>query len=162
MDLKSYLRPVNSNDINTIFRWSNDSLVRSQSFSSDKIKYNDHVRWFNSILNSSSVIFCILNVKNEDVGQIRLKIDNNRAVISYSIACEHRKKGFGKLILMLAEEYIAYTTEDIEYMKAEVKKDNTASNKLFIKLGYTLKKVNNKCNIYEKIVNGKKGAILNE
>ena len=36
----------NESDMRLIFDWSNDDEVRKNSFSSEKIKFEDHQRWF--------------------------------------------------------------------------------------------------------------------
>ena len=40
------VRVVKENDVDLIFNWSNDPLVRSQSFLSDPINFKEHEKWF--------------------------------------------------------------------------------------------------------------------
>ena len=48
------LRPVQKSDIELIFKWSNDEEVRKNSFHTETIKWEEHVKWFNNIIDNSN------------------------------------------------------------------------------------------------------------
>ena len=45
------------NDCNLIYNLSKDPLVRSNSFNSEPIIYENHVKWFNKVINDSNIFF---------------------------------------------------------------------------------------------------------
>lgn len=130
------LREVNSNDMMLIFNWSNDPAVRLESFNSEPILLENHKKWFTKVMDDNNILFYILQEDGKDVGQIRLAVENNTAVISYMISAEFRGRGLGKKIIHLAEERIKQAKTDVIYLKAEVKIDNKASEKVFVDNGF--------------------------
>ena len=45
-----------SKDLNKTFEWSNDTLARNNSFNSNKIKFEEHKKWFlNKIYDSNNI-----------------------------------------------------------------------------------------------------------
>ena len=70
MEEKIYLRRVKETDMKLLFDWRNNELVRKNSFCMDPVEWNEHVKWFNTTLVKSSVLFFILICKEQEVGQI--------------------------------------------------------------------------------------------
>ena len=134
-----FLRKAEKDDMDLLFRWANDPVVRSNSFNTDLIPYENHVKWFNKIMEDPSVLQFILMDDDIPVGQIRLNIEDNEAEIGYSIGSEFRGKGYGHKILQLIAEEITSEHPQITTLIAKVKTDNIASNKLFKSEGYEMK-----------------------
>lgn len=44
-------------DSSLIYNLSNDPLVRINSFNSEPIIYENHVKWFNKVINDSNILF---------------------------------------------------------------------------------------------------------
>ena len=131
MGNKGYLRPVSKNDMKLLFDWRNDEDCRNNSFSSKPIEWEEHKNWFMAMLANPNQKAFILVVDGNSVGQIRLVKCGEKAEISYSIATHERGKGYGKLILSLAENEIA-----VAELIGQVKSNNLASQKSFEALGY--------------------------
>lgn len=134
-----FLRKAEKGDIELLFRWANDSVVRSNSFNTDSIPYENHVKWFNRMMEDSSVLQFIMMDDDMPVGQIRLNVDGDEAEIGYSIGTEFRGKGYGHTILQLIAEEIATNYPHIKTLVARVKPENIASKKLFESEGYEMK-----------------------
>ena len=135
------LRRVEENDIELIYNWSNDKEVRKNSFHTETIKWEDHVNWFENIIENKNVYFFILENDGKPIGQIRIAFEkNNERIISFSISKAFRGFGFGKEILRLAEEKLNKVNMKCKLI-GFVKKDNIASRKSFIINGYTEIKV---------------------
>ena len=128
------LRRCTYSDMDIIYKWINDDEVRTNSFNSDYIEYETHVKWFNEKINSdNSYMYIILN-NNKEIGTIRLEKHNSKAIISYLISNEYRGKGYGnKVIDLIKKEAII---NNIDILEAVVKKDNIASRKIFINNGF--------------------------
>lgn len=46
-----------SEDSSLVYNLSNAPLVRSNSFNSEPIIYENHVKWFNKVINDSNILF---------------------------------------------------------------------------------------------------------
>lgn len=143
MEEKIYLRRVKETDMKLLFDWRNNELVRKNSFCMDPVEWNKHVKWFNTTLVKSSVLFFILICKEQEVGQIRIDLElDNTAIINYSIAEKYRGFGYGKQILHLAETELYERFKNKYMLKALVKENNISSQVAFERLGYILQNTN--------------------
>ena len=133
-----YIREATIDDIDLLFNWANDPVVRANSFNQNTIPYETHVSWFNRMIKDETVIQYILMDEDVAVGQIRLNIDSDEAEIGYSIAPDFRGKGYGKSILRLMAEKVKKEHPEIRKLVAKVKPENTASRKLFEGAKYDL------------------------
>lgn len=134
-----YLREATMQDMDLIYEWANDPAVRMNSFNSDPILYDTHVKWYNHVMSDESVLQFILMDEDTPVGQIRLNIDGDEAEIGYSIASDYRGKGYGHKVLQLVAEEVKVKHPDIKCLVAKVKPENIASSKLFEHEGYEMK-----------------------
>lgn len=125
--MKIRFRKITKEDVDIIFSWANDPLTRSQSFSSEPIKYESHVEWFNKKISDKKCLFLIgIDDENEPVGSVRLDLmeeepdkaswnvikdkaddkgnvsgnnDVYRFLISYQISPQKRGMGYGNEII---------------------------------------------------------------
>jgi len=123
-------------DAELLLEWANDSTTRQNSFSSEQIDYNDHIEYLKRKLDSSDSAWYILCVNGEDVGQARIEMKDNEAIISYSIAPKHRNKGYGKKILVLLEKQIKSDYPFIDILIGKTKINNGISIRKFEQLNY--------------------------
>lgn len=131
-----YLREANKDDIGILYQWANEKAVRKNSFHSEPITFQNHVKWFDHMMSDSSILQYIMMEDEVPVGQIRLSINGDEAEIGYSIAPEYRGKGYGKILLDLLKEEVKKNRTDIKTFVAKVKPDNIASQKVFEKEGF--------------------------
>lgn len=140
--MKLYLRKATENDVDILFKWANDDVVRKNSFCTDKIKYEDHLAWFDKLLKDSNQIQFILE-QNEAgqinlIGQIRISLEENgtQAEIGYSVDSSYRGMGYGKQMLRMAATQLQRDYPKISRLIAKVKPNNVASYKAFIDTGF--------------------------
>jgi spore coat polysaccharide biosynthesis protein SpsF len=133
---EEYLRRVDYFDMELLYHWANDPVTRANSINFEPIIFDEHERWFKEKLNSCNVLFYIYHNGNQDIGQVRVDIKDNIAVINYSIAPSFRGKGYGYRMMILAEKEIQDNYHAIRWIQAEVKYKNTASQHIFRKLDY--------------------------
>ena len=57
---KIFLRQVDEKDCDLIYNWANDEYVRKNSFSNEKIIYEDHIKWFNKKIDEKNNYFFML------------------------------------------------------------------------------------------------------
>ena len=93
-----YLRETTEDDADLLFEWTNDASVRENSFSTDEISYDEHIRWFHHMLADDTIRQYIYMHEGEPAGQIRITIDGQTAEIGYSICKE--KRGMAKRWLL--------------------------------------------------------------
>ncbi len=134
-----FLREALQSDIDLLYEWANDPIVRQNSFHSEAIPYDIHKKWFVRMMEDKNTVQYILMADGEPVGQIRLIIDGNEAEIGYSISSQHRRKGYGRMMLQLIAEEVNQKYPNIKKLVAKVKPENIASKKLFESEGYDMK-----------------------
>jgi RimJ/RimL family protein N-acetyltransferase len=146
-------RKVTKNDIKLLFDWANDPDVRVNAKNSKPITWDEHVIWFNNRLSNKFAYTYILSDLQESIGIVRFDKTLEGYVVSYSIDKNYRGKGFGELVLVEGLKNL-YLSVDKPNLVAYVKKGNIASEKIFNKLGFILKReeiLNSvKFNIYQK------------
>ena len=129
------LRKVNLNDVELIFKWANDPDVRNNSFNTNQIVWDEHVKWFHRKIHTDS-IWLILENENKPVGVIRFDKEVSSYILNYSIAKEFRGFGYGKKIVELGIEHLLNQNMEINTIEAHVKVNNKASQKVFNSLGF--------------------------
>lgn len=133
-------RFFNENDIDLLFNWANDSIVRKYSYNSNPISYKNHCQWFKTkIYDPNCIIYIFYLDENKPIGQVRIEINNKTAVIGILIDSNYRKKSFAHIMLEIAcnNFFIKYPLIKIN---AFIKKENSASLKSFIKAGFKTEK----------------------
>lgn len=134
-----FLREALQSDIELLYEWANDPIVRQNSFQTEEIPYDTHRKWFERMMENKNIVQYILMDGEEPVGQIRLMIDGDVAEIGYSISSLYRQKGYGRLILQSILEEVKHKYPEIKKLIAKVKPTNIASKKLFESEGYDMK-----------------------
>jgi len=131
-----FLRPAREQDGRTLWKWRNDETVRKASFSTDLIDWETHLEWLQSCLqNSECRILIAVNEYGQLIGQVRLDIEGQRAVISISIAREFRANGYGTALIRAATNR-AFSREQIQYVDAFIRDENKASQAAFTRAEY--------------------------
>jgi UDP-2,4-diacetamido-2,4,6-trideoxy-beta-L-altropyranose hydrolase len=130
------LRRVRRNDCRQLWEWANDPEVRPVSFATEPISWERHQQWFNSKLcDPNAVLYFVVDSANIPAGQVRYQIDGTTAAVSISLSPQFRGKGYGRVVLKMATEDLFQTTA-VTQIDAYVKPNNTASLRLFTRVGY--------------------------
>lgn len=127
------LRKVTKKDKDLLFQWANDSECRKNSLNTSEITYQEHCIWFDKKLSDENYLMYLYLVEGEPAGQIRIEIEDEIGVISYSVAREYRGKGYGSRMISMVEDKVR---GKLRCLHAVVKKENTASQNIFKKSGY--------------------------
>ena len=139
MEMNAYLRKATIEDMDLLFEWVNEEEVRRNAFSTAKIKYEEHVDWFNRIISREDVAQYIYVHDNIPVGQVRINITNCVGEIDYSVIAEKRAQGHGARILKLLCNKVKDDYPYIKKLVGKVKSNNVASQKAFLNSGYEVK-----------------------
>lgn len=130
-------RIANSKDINLYYTWLNDPLVRTQSFNSNIVEFDEHKKWFENKLIDKNCFMIIFYLENEEnVGQVRIEKGNDRnAIIGISIGSQYRGKGFSTYMLKAASNYF-FESNPNYFINAFIKKENHNSKYSFENAGF--------------------------
>jgi UDP-2,4-diacetamido-2,4,6-trideoxy-beta-L-altropyranose hydrolase len=132
------LRKVTDLDRELMWQWANDEETRKASYSQAYISWNEHIRWFDSVQRQKNHRFYIANnCRKKPFGQIRFAIDGKDAIVSFSVAPESRRRGYGKEILIKAAKKL-FNETNIEQILAYVKSENEPSLMVFQKAGFRM------------------------
>jgi len=149
-----HIRKANEDDSRDIFDWRNDELTRHMSHTSDFVDWNGHSGWFAaSLINKNRLILmCEEESTNEKVAMVRFDIEGNRALISINLSPKMRGKRKAKGCLSDAISFFKKTYSDVQFIDAEIKSINIASQKSFIGVGFVLLKEDGDVLYYEYVV----------
>ena|SRR5437870_1129618 len=130
------LRAAAQEDCQTIFDWRNDPIIRSFSFNSDPLNFQDHEKWFEKTLTREDVILLIAESMEEGLGTIRFDMQEETAIISIYLAPAFIGQGYGKALLKEGEKFLKKHYPHIRKMEARIMPANIRSKKLFSSSGY--------------------------
>jgi RimJ/RimL family protein N-acetyltransferase len=131
-------RLSNLNDVEIYFKWFNDPVVRRNSFFSECVSWEQHLKWFKEKIYDPKLAFYIFqNVDLEFIGQVRFeKIKNFESIVGVSVSEEHRGNGYGEQMLKIAcTDYFIKNPNSV--VNAYIKTENFASKMIFKKVGFT-------------------------
>ena len=135
---KFSIRLATIDDMEKVFELSNDDVVRANSINQEKIKWENHVKWFEKrIQRTTDPFYIVESEKKEFIAQVRFD-KKEEIIISISITKPFRGKG-------LASKVIKECSKKSGFKKiiAFVKEENFASQKAFLKAGFVLKEKEN-------------------
>jgi len=118
-------------DMTFVFNLSNESIVRLNSYNTNKIELNEHKEWFSKQIKKKDVLFYIIEFQNNAIGQVRFNIKEDYSVIGISISNSYRGKGLASESLKLAVS--KYFQKNSLPIYAYIKKTNKSSVTLFEK-----------------------------
>ena len=109
------------------------------SVNSKKVSWEEHTSWYEKILLDKCMKLYVGEEEGIPIGVVRFdKCDDDEYVyeVSINISPAYRKKGFGKQLLTHGIRKLLKEVENCKFIRAEVKKDNLSSNKLFKSFGF--------------------------
>lgn len=136
-DKEFTLRKVKIEDLEILFDWANDPLVRTNSFSTKSITINEHKTWFQEKL-LTCPFWYIFEFNSQPLGVIRFDEVNSSEILllNYSLKSEVRGKGFGRKIIEMGMYEIKKSIQKPTKVLGVVKNENVASRKTFLALGF--------------------------
>jgi len=129
------VRPAVLEDVGRYFQWVNDPEVRKSAFHTERIDFKTHQNWFERKLSDTSAFLYVCYFKEKPVGQVRFEVEDEVAIIDISVDKTFRGRGLSVEMLKRAMNYFSAATGYREF-RSEVKNENIASQKLFLKAGF--------------------------
>jgi RimJ/RimL family protein N-acetyltransferase len=124
-------------DCKLLFEWAINEDSRENSLKPDPIRWEDHIVWFEGKLDNPFCKMFILEEGGHPIGQIRYDKTEKNWEIDFYIDKKFRGLGFGKRIVELSRAKVPGP------IVAIVKEENISSCKVFEKLGFVRKKIEN-------------------
>jgi len=132
-------------DAELVFNWSNDPLVRQQSFKTEPIVWENHLSWFTKKLSSANDLLLIVEVNNLPAGFVRFENIADKCTIGILIAADFRGLGLAAKVISKATDVFFKAHKKTVY--AYIKASNVASKKSFEKAGYAVEKSSDVCGV---------------
>ena len=129
------MREAQKEDVDLYFLWANDPVVRQNSFNPEPIKFENHLKWFETKLSSERSRLFVFEVLGKPIGQFRIDHIDNAWLIDYSVDRQYRGLGAGKAMITHFKTSISYS-DLLCPLKALVKPSNIASQWVFEQLGF--------------------------
>jgi RimJ/RimL family protein N-acetyltransferase len=134
-----FIRKAKESDALIAFQWANDPQVRKYSFKRETIEWSHHQTWFNSKVNSQQCEYYLLTRADLPIGSIRFDLlGNGQAVISYLIDPAWQGRGYGRNAVKLGMQHLKKNRPEIQAVTGLVMKDNLASIRTFVGLGFSI------------------------
>jgi UDP-2,4-diacetamido-2,4,6-trideoxy-beta-L-altropyranose hydrolase len=133
------LRPATPEDFRLLWEWANEPSVRSASFSTELIPWEDHVNWFRRKVTEPDCHHYIFVLSGNDfpIGQVRFDSMGSEAEMHLSIASDLHGHGYGSQAILMASEQMFKETL-ITRIYANIKPDNSNSISAFTNAGFKL------------------------
>ena len=99
------VRKANSEDVDLLFKWSNDKVTRENSYNKTEIEYSSHVDWFKEKLKDANCCFLIVEYNKTPAATVRMDVKPDENSIGITVAPEFRGQKLSSLILKKADDY---------------------------------------------------------
>lgn len=129
------LRRMDESDKRFLWEINNDPETRRQSFSMEKISWEEHQKWFDEKLKEKQFFMYVLEHEGKRVAQSDFHLNEGVATAAVVVAPEQRGKSYGAMVIKLGIEMLRQECR-IHRVIAFIKKDNTASVAAFEKCGF--------------------------
>ncbi len=130
---------VKKEDVEKIFKWRNEPVVRKYSRDSSEINFDDHKKWFDRVLQSDKKILLKGIISNNEIGVLRFDFMGDEVEISIYLRKEMIGKGYAVAFIKAGENWLYINHPNIKSIVAEILPENKASINLFKKCEYKQK-----------------------
>ncbi|MED3622819.1 UDP-4-amino-4,6-dideoxy-N-acetyl-beta-L-altrosamine N-acetyltransferase [Neobacillus thermocopriae] len=133
-----FLRELKKEDKDILYKWRNKEEIRLHMFHSTPISYEQHVKWFENVLQHQSSVYRIFMNQNTPLGLVSFKINPQHQTCfwGFYVGEETAPKGTGSIMCSLALDY-AFDYLKLRKVIGEVLAFNKKSIKLHQKLGFS-------------------------
>lgn len=135
------VRRVTENDSDLIFNWRNSPEVYKYLFNPSPVDKSGHEKWLERILQNDLVAFYIVSLNGVDIGTVRFdfELEFERAEVGIYLSPNQHGKGLGGQMLEQVEIIAKSEFPKLRCIVAKVIPENIASEKMFLKNGYSKK-----------------------
>lgn len=130
------MRMANADDSLNLFEWRNHPSIRSVSRNVAYITWEDHQKWFATVIDSKDRVLLVGENNKDPVGVVRFDKQEEIAEVSIYLVPDANHSGQGQNLLMSAEQWIKEKRPDIKCIRASVLGHNVQSQRMFIGANY--------------------------
>lgn len=133
------LRRAEIDDLDLVFSWQSNPIIRQYFRNSQPVTYDEHVLWYNKAIIDTNYHFYIITYYGYSAGLIRLDaLENNEMEISILISPEFQGNNLASIALnKIVQQYCSTV------ILAHVATKNAASHKLFSRANFAKINENN-------------------
>lgn len=129
------LRFATIREIDIYYEWTNDVLVRENSYQQAEIIYEQHVNWFKNRLHDKNCYLYFFTEAGTPVGQVRIDTGIEDTVIGVSVDRHFRGKSLStKMLVMATNDFL--NANPGQKVSAYIKEKNLTSYNAFLKAGF--------------------------
>lgn len=130
------MRMANADDSAKLFEWRNHPRIRSVSRNTEPITWEEHQKWFASVLDSKDRVLLMGQHDEAPVGVVRFDKQDEDAEVSIYLVPDANHSGQGRNLLLSAEQWIKAHRPEIKCIRASVLGGNEHSRRLFLGTDY--------------------------
>ncbi len=142
------VRRATQRDSDFVLALRNDPSAIRWSETRRAVTRSEHARWFGAHCEDPATRLLIVQCDGEDIGQIRLDIDDAVGRVSIAIAEQHRGRGVGVRALRTVQAGLRDDMQ-VNRLRARVASDNRVSRSAFTSCGFTTVGESNGFLVYE-------------
>jgi RimJ/RimL family protein N-acetyltransferase len=131
------LRLATQADCRQLLDWRNDPITVAMSLVAEPVSWENHVRWFESVLANPNRHLLVAEDTQIKYGTVRFDEVDDTAEISITVSPDLRGQGVGSKLLDAADVW-AKNELGLDRIIAQIKANNPASIALFKKCGYEI------------------------
>ncbi|MEZ4792891.1 MAG: UDP-2,4-diacetamido-2,4,6-trideoxy-beta-L-altropyranose hydrolase [Gelidibacter sp.] len=131
-------RKATEDDVMLVYDWSNDPMVRQNSYDSKPIVLEHHKAWFSSKIKDGKTLFLIALYDHQPAGIVRYEIGKEHSVVGVLVAENFRGRKLSATLLSESAKH--YFKQNNLPIFAYIKEENKASIKAFENAGYSFYK----------------------
>lgn len=135
-DKKIELRLATEEDAQQIFVWRNHENTRRYFFNTQSIVWEDHVAWFDKVLQDLHRHLLIAYCGELLLGVMRLDCEKDTAEVDIYLAPDQVGKGWGTTMLRALADWAKKNLPHLNKLVAKVVMENQASLRAFEKAGF--------------------------
>lgn len=136
MSARIRLIPVKEDDCRDIWIWRNHPAARRNFFNNRKISWQEHKKWFHSLIKDSRPYIFIARKGSQKIGVIRFEDKRGKMTVSVNLNPKFIFRGFGAKIIRMGSRMILKKERTAKQIIAKIKKNNLPSQRVFSKAGY--------------------------
>ena len=129
---KPYLRPATLGDADLLLSWRNDPETRRNSRKTQLVSPGEHMAWLSTVLVDADRQLYVALLNGKPIGTARADRNEKGYELSWTVAPENRRQGYGKAMVSLLVAQLTGT------VRAEIKEGNLASMKIARAAGLNL------------------------
>jgi len=144
------IRVARQDDLEKLFEWRNHPAIRETSRKPSAINWDDHQRWFASVLASHDKLLLVGCHEDAPVGVVRFDIQGDEANLSIYLVPDIKQAGRGRELLQSAEFWLAANRQNVNKIDAYVLGGNERSHRLFLGADYQVESVSYSKRLHNK------------